>query len=134
MVATEHRCQRDGWKLTTSLVLLVGVGLMSCSSTDQGTTTTSAGGPSTTEVVATPDTSGSTSGDRADSDRPLKGGIVKISEVNYHAPLGDPTKEFVELANVGSQTVELQGWCLKGTGFCFEESADRKSTRLNSSH
>ena len=49
------------------------------------------------------------------------GGVVRLSEVMYHAPLEDPAAEFVELVNVGDLAVNLQEWCLTGTGYCFTE-------------
>ncbi|MGA1555309.1 MAG: lamin tail domain-containing protein [Ilumatobacteraceae bacterium] len=49
------------------------------------------------------------------------GGVVRLSEVMYHAPLEDPADEYVELVNVGDRTVNLHEWCVSGAGFCFSE-------------
>lgn len=49
------------------------------------------------------------------------GGVVRLSEVMYHAPLEDPAEEFVELVNVGDRTVNLHEWCVSGAGYCFSD-------------
>lgn len=55
------------------------------------------------------------------TDELLRGPVVRLSEVHYHSSRDDPAEEFVELANVGDQSVELQEWCIKGLAFCFVE-------------
>lgn len=49
-------------------------------------------------------------------------GEVAITEVNYHPKSGNPDEVFVEVVNVGTQVVDLKGWCLRGTGFCWERA------------
>ena len=82
---------------------------------------------------------------------PLFGGVV-INEIHYHPTSEDVREEFVELHNTGDQAVNLESWSLRrGVRFDFPKAtvpphgylvvaadaavfADRKSTRLNSSH
>lgn len=44
---------------------------------------------------------------------------VRISELNFHAVEG--SVEFVELVNLEVVDTQMQGWCIEGIDFCFEE-------------
>lgn len=69
-----------------------------------------------------PGTNGSAVTDPSVTAPPLRGGIIRLSEIHYHSSVDDPNEEFVELANVGDIAVELQEWCIEGLAFCFAES------------
>ena len=45
--------------------------------------------------------------------------MVRISELNFHAVEG--SVEFVELVNLEVVDTQMQGWCIEGIDFCFEE-------------
>ena len=47
-----------------------------------------------------------------------------ISEVHYHAIDDNPEKTFIEVVNLGSEPLDLKGWCIKGVSFCWDN--DRK--------
>lgn len=47
---------------------------------------------------------------------------VRISEIHYHAVADREDEEFVELVNLGGAALQLQGWCIDGIKFCFEEA------------
>lgn len=52
---------------------------------------------------------------------PASTGNIVISEIHYHSASDDGGEEFIELKNVGSQTVDLRGaWFEDGVGFSFE--------------
>jgi hypothetical protein len=74
-------------------------------------------GPSVPAIGSTPDESDALPVDEVE----YRGGVVRLSEVMYHAPLEDAAAEFIELVNVGDQAVNLQEWCITGTGHCFTE-------------
>lgn len=40
---------------------------------------------------------------------------VVISEIHYHHPDSDPSKEYIELENAGRTTVDVSGWCVVHT-------------------
>ena len=46
--------------------------------------------------------------------------VVRLNEVHYHPPRDADLLEFVEVVNLGGQRVNLQDWCIDGTGFCWE--------------
>ncbi len=52
--------------------------------------------------------------------RPEGSTVIQFNEVHYHPPRGADLQEFVEIANLGDQRVNLQDWCIKGAGFCWE--------------
>jgi len=45
--------------------------------------------------------------------------VVRLNEVHYHPPRDADLLEFVEVVNLGGQRVNLQDWCIDGTGFCW---------------
>ena len=47
---------------------------------------------------------------------------LAISEVHYHSVDDDPQKAFVEVVNVGLEPLNLNGWCITGTSFCWDDS------------
>lgn len=47
---------------------------------------------------------------------------LAISEVHYHSVDDDPQKAFVEVVNVGLEPLNLNGWCITGTSFCWDNS------------
>lgn len=53
----------------------------------------------------------------------VESGDVVITEINYHPLDDDPGSVFVEIANVSSEPIDLLGWCLRGSGFCWTWSA-----------
>lgn len=50
----------------------------------------------------------------------MSGGVLRLSEINYHDPRSDEAAEFVEVVNIGDGPMQLQGWCIDGTGLCFD--------------
>lgn len=50
-------------------------------------------------------------------------GDVVITEIMYHPPSDNEAHDFIELHNTGAAAVDLQDWCIGGTGFCFGAGA-----------
>jgi hypothetical protein len=57
-----------------------------------------------------------------DGDTPLSYKVV-VSEINYHDISGDDRNDFIELFNASDSEVKLDGWCLGGVDFCFDDTA-----------
>ena len=87
-------------KLKIFLILTFSL-LVGCSASTIETSTSS----SIVDLDVNPDQDGTTG--------------VRISEINFHAVEG--SSEFVELVNLGAVDAQMQGWCIEGIDFCFEE-------------
>ena len=87
-------------KLKIFLILTFSL-LVGCSTSTIETSTSS----SIVDLDVNPDQDGTTG--------------VRISEINFHAVEG--SSEFVELVNLGAVDAQMQGWCIEGIDFCFEE-------------
>ena len=49
--------------------------------------------------------------------------VVVLNELHYHPGDDNPAAEFVELHNTTGGQVDVGGWCISGTGFCFGPGA-----------
>ncbi len=63
-----------------------------------------------------------TTSDDASSGPVTRNVNVKFSEIHYHAPANKEEDEFIEIVNLGTDKVELQGWCVEGVKYCIESS------------
>ncbi|MFZ9540323.1 MAG: CotH kinase family protein [Ilumatobacteraceae bacterium] len=104
MIRVRFRSVRSARVVVAMTVALssIALSIVSCSSKEATTTSNESSTPATAPT-------------------PLEVDVL-FSEVHYHAPADREEDEFVEIANRGEGDIQLQGWCINGIDFCFQES------------
>ena len=105
-----------------ALLVLVGLLSTACSSGGSGNDASDTSNAGESNGNTNGNTGGTETSAALSPDELIQGADVRFSEIYYHAGGGAEADEFVELVNVGDQSVQLQGWCITGIKYCFAQA------------